>query len=278
MDPLKAEYLRRLGIVAFVPRTAGTPAVTPAQGLEPADGPPARRSVEAVLPPVATAKPATPATEDAAQPHRTPARPTASANADTGAGAVSAPLPPPGDLAALEACVASCRGCELHRARSRTVFGSGPAKARWMIVGEGPGAEEDRQGLPFVGRAGQLLTSMIEALGVARESVYIANTVKCRPPQNRDPTAEEMAACRPFLERQIAEVEPALILAVGRIAAQSLLGSQEPLGRLRGRLHHYPGSGIPLVVTYHPAYLLRSPREKRKAWEDLLYARGQVHP
>lgn len=188
------------------------------------------------------------------------------------------PLPPPGDLAALAGRVAACMACDLHRGRTHTVFGSGPAGARWMVIGEGPGAEEDRQGLPFVGRAGQLLTAMLEALGVAREAVYIANTVKCRPPQNRDPTAAEMAACRPFLEQQIAAINPALILAVGRIAAQSLLDTQEPLARLRGRLHRYPGSALPLVVTYHPAYLLRSPREKRKAWEDLLYARSQVPP
>lgn len=145
-----------------------------------------------------------------------------------------------------------------------------------MFIGEAPGAEEDRQGLPFVGRAGLLLTSMLEAIGEAREGVYIANTVKCRPPQNRDPTAEEAAACRHFLDRQVALVAPQLIVALGRIAAQNLLATAAPLGQLRGRVHLYPGTQIPLVVTYHPAYLLRSPKEKRKAWEDLLYAQRQL--
>jgi DNA polymerase len=193
---------------------------------------------------------------------------------------IEAPAPAPAghDLEALAAAVARCTACGLHRGRTQTVFGCGSAGARWMVVGEGPGAEEDRQGLPFVGRAGQLLTAMLTAIGVARDAVYIANTVKCRPPQNRDPTPAEMAACRPFLEQQMALVQPALILAVGRIAAQSLLGTDLPLARLRGRVHRYPGSLLPVVATYHPAYLLRSPREKRKAWEDLLYARAQIAP
>jgi uracil-DNA glycosylase family 4 len=141
-----------------------------------------------------------------------------------------------------------------------------------MIIGEAPGADEDRQGEPFVGRAGQLLTAMIAAIGCRREEVYITNILKCRPPGNRDPLPEEVACCHDYLERQIALVGPALILVVGRIAAHNLLQTDLPIGRLRGRVHRYGKGGIPLVVTYHPAYLLRSPLEKRKSWEDLQLA------
>jgi DNA polymerase len=142
-----------------------------------------------------------------------------------------------------------------------------------MFIGEAPGADEDRQGEPFVGRAGQLLTSMIRALGLAREDVYIANVLKCRPPGNRDPRAEEALACRGYLERQIELVDPAMIVAVGRIAAQGLLATDAALAKLRGRVHALGARRRPLVVIYHPAYLLRSPGEKRKAWLDLLFAR-----
>jgi DNA polymerase len=142
-----------------------------------------------------------------------------------------------------------------------------------MFIGEAPGADEDRQGEPFVGRAGQLLTSMIRALGLRREDVYIANVLKCRPPGNRDPRPDEAASCRGYLERQIELVAPAIVVAVGRIAAQNLLGTDTSLARLRGKVHALGARGWPLVVTYHPAYLLRSPGEKRKAWQDLLFAR-----
>jgi uracil-DNA glycosylase family 4 len=151
------------------------------------------------------------------------------------------------------------------------VFGVGNRQARWMIIGEAPGAEEDRRGEPFVGRAGKLLDAMLLALGLRREEVYIANILKCRPPNNRDPLPEEARCCRPFLERQMALIKPKIILAVGRIAAQNLLQTDTPINRLRGRV--YRVAGIPVVVSYHPAYLLRAPREKRKAWEDLLLAR-----
>ncbi|HEY9149573.1 MAG TPA: uracil-DNA glycosylase, partial [Gammaproteobacteria bacterium] len=134
------------------------------------------------------------------------------------------------------------------------------------------GAEEDRQGEPFVGRAGHLLDAMLKAVGLARGQVYIANILKCRPPNNRDPHADEVACCTPYLQRQIELIDPALILAVGRIAAQHLLGSDQPIGKLRGQVHRYGEAGIPLVATYHPAYLLRSPAEKRKAWQDLQLA------
>jgi uracil-DNA glycosylase family 4 len=174
---------------------------------------------------------------------------------------------------ALAAEVAQCIRCELHRSRTNTVFGVGSRTARWLVVGEAPGAEEDRQAEPFVGRAGQLLNAMLLGIGLQREEVYIANVLKCRPPNNRDPKPEEVGHCLPYLERQIALLRPAIMLAVGRIAAQNLLATDLPLGRLRGRAHAFGNLRIPLVVTYHPAYLLRSPTEKRKAWEDLKYAR-----
>lgn len=169
--------------------------------------------------------------------------------------------------------VANCTRCALHQSRRQTVFGVGDHKARWMFVGEAPGADEDAQGEPFVGRAGQLLTAMIGALGLRREAVYIANVLKCRPPGNRDPQPDEAASCREYLERQIELVDPLLIVAVGRIAAQNLLATDTPIARLRGRLHALGDRRRPLLVTYHPAYLLRSPGEKRKAWQDLLMAR-----
>ena len=176
------------------------------------------------------------------------------------------------DWPELRGAVAACTRCELHRTRTQTVFGVGNLSARLMFIGEAPGAEEDRQGEPFVGRAGQLLTQMIRALGLARSEVFIANVLKCRPPGNRDPSAREAACCRPFLERQIELVNPAMIVAVGRIAAQTLLGSEAPLGKLRSRVHDFGPARRPLIVTYHPAYLLRSPAEKRRAWQDLQFA------
>ncbi|HZW59932.1 MAG TPA: uracil-DNA glycosylase [Woeseiaceae bacterium] len=177
------------------------------------------------------------------------------------------------DWPQLAATVASCTRCALHRGRTQTVFGVGSSTADWMIIGEAPGAEEDRRGEPFVGRAGKLLDEMLRAVGCRREQVFIANILKCRPPGNRDPAADEAASCRAYLDRQIALVKPKLILAVGRIAAQQLLGSDAPLGRLRGHVHRLDKPALPVVVTYHPAYLLRSPAQKRKAWQDLCLAR-----
>jgi len=177
------------------------------------------------------------------------------------------------DWEPLRETVAACTRCELHATRTQTVFGVGSRSARWMFVGEAPGAEEDRQGEPFVGRAGQLLNSMLKALGFSRGDVYIANVLKCRPPGNRDPKPEEAVQCRGYLERQIELVSPTLIVAIGRIAAQNLLATDTALARLRGRVHALGPRGWPLIVTYHPAYLLRSPGEKRKAWQDLLFAK-----
>jgi DNA polymerase len=173
------------------------------------------------------------------------------------------------DLLALEQIVAGCVRCELHAARKQTVFGVGAANARLMIIGEAPGADEDRVGEPFVGRAGRLLNAMLLAIGLERETVYIANIVKCRPPKNRDPRPDEAAHCGAYLKRQIELVAPDVILVAGRVAAHNLLGTSSAIGRLRGQTHHDPVSGTPVVVSYHPAYLLRSPAEKRKSWEDL---------
>lgn len=175
------------------------------------------------------------------------------------------------DWDSLAAAVAGCTRCGLCNTRTRTVFGVGDRSARLMVVGEAPGADEDRQGEPFVGRAGQLLNAMLRAIGFAREQVYIANVLKCRPPRNRDPQAAEAAQCLPYLQRQLELVTPGVVLCVGRIAAQNLLGSDATLGSLRGRVHRLPG-GQPVVVTYHPAYLLRTPADKRKAWDDLRFA------
>jgi len=169
--------------------------------------------------------------------------------------------------------VSSCTLCSLHRTRTQTVFGVGSESADWMIIGEAPGAEEDRRGEPFVGRAGKLLDEMLRAVGLARDSVFIVNLLKCRPPNNRDPTVDEAALCRAYLDRQIALLSPKLILVVGRIAAQHLLETDAPLGCLRGRKHYLNDGKLPVVVTYHPAYLLRSPTQKRKAWQDLCLAR-----
>ena len=176
---------------------------------------------------------------------------------------------------ALRAEVLQCTKCPLHQGRTQGVVGVGNPQADWMTIGEAPGAEEDRRGEPFVGRAGQLLDAMLRSIGLSRDSnVYIANILKSRPPGNRDPRPEEVAACLPYLMRQIELVRPKLLLAVGRIAAQNLLSTDAPLARLRGRVHHFGERNTPLVVTYHPAYLLRSPADKRKAWEDLKFARS----
>jgi len=170
----------------------------------------------------------------------------------------------------LQTEVAGCRLCSLSGTRTQTVFGVGNPKADWLFIGEGPGQHEDEQGKPFVGKAGLLLTEMIRALGMAREDVFITNIVKCRPPNNRDPHPDEITCCNGYLRRQIAFVQPKIILAVGRIAAQTLLATDAPLSSLRGKVHCYDDT--PVVVVYHPAYLLRSPLEKRKAWQDLQLA------
>ncbi len=175
------------------------------------------------------------------------------------------------DWETLEQTVAACRACGLCEGRRNTVFGVGDRQADWLVVGEAPGEQEDLQGEPFVGPAGQLLDNMLRGIGLARgQGVYIANVLKCRPPGNRNPQPDEVAQCEPYLRRQVALLQPRIILAMGRFAVQSLLGTTEPIGKLRGRAHQY--QGVPVVVTYHPAYLLRNLPEKAKAWADLCLA------
>jgi DNA polymerase len=187
----------------------------------------------------------------------------------------------------LRQAVASCTACGLCQSRKQTVFGSGAESAHWLVVGEAPGEQEDLKGMPFVGPSGELLDAMLAALHLVRadrnptaaggdrpappqRQVFVANTVKCRPPKNRNPTAEELATCEPFLLRQIELLQPRIILALGAFAIKALLRTDEPVGKLRGRVHRY--QGVPVVVSYHPAYLLRQPLEKARAWEDLCLA------
>ncbi len=261
LDARQRAMLAELGVKVWTPAAARAPvalaeaavaAPTPAQ--PPARTPPPRE-------PAARA-PAAPAT---AEPAPAPIAPTVAARADI------AQL----DWPALREAVAGCRACGLCESRRNTVFGVGHTEADWMIVGEAPGEQEDRQGQPFVGPAGQLLDAMLRACGRDRQAedargVFIANVLKCRPPANRNPAPEEVVQCEPFLSRQVALVKPRLIIAMGRFAVQSLLKTTEPIGRLRGRVHRY--EGVPVIVTYHPAYLLRTPVDKAKAWADLCLA------
>jgi uracil-DNA glycosylase len=226
--------------------------------------------------------PAPQAPEPPAREPRAPAAPMAAAQA------TAQPVTLPEHVAqlgwpALREAVAGCRACGLCETRKQTVFGVGHEAAHWLVVGEAPGEQEDLEGEPFVGAAGQLLDRMLAALQLTRSTqddggperrVYIANTLKCRPPRNRNPAPEELARCEPFLQRQIELLKPRIILAMGRFAVQTLLRSDAPVGKLRGRVHRY--HGVPLVVTYHPAYLLRSLPEKARAWEDLCLAADTV--
>jgi uracil-DNA glycosylase family 4 len=204
--------------------------------------------------------------------------PTAATSHSTPTSVVASPLegsPTVTTWESLRSEVLACTKCTLHASRTQGVFGVGNREAQWLVVGEAPGAEEDRRGEPFVGRAGHLLDAMLKAIGLSRgRNVYIANVLKSRPPGNRDPKPEEVAACLPYLMRQIELLRPRVMLAVGRIAAQNLLATDVPLGRLRGKVHHFGELNTPLIVTYHPAYLLRTPSDKRKAWEDLKFARS----
>ena len=179
-------------------------------------------------------------------------------------------------LLSLNKEILTCTRCDLHQSRTQAVCGVGNLAADILVIGEAPGVDEDRQGEPFVGPAGQLLTQMLRAIGLDRETVFIANTLKCRPPENRDPAAAEVESCLPFLQRQIQLVQPKLILVVGRIAAHNLLNVDAPIGKLRGQVHHYGEQQIPVVVTYHPAYLLRSPAQKRESWADLLLVQDEL--
>ena len=273
--------LREIGVRLFVPAspvpTRGAAGVqmppAPAAASPPAV---AEGDVRTSVAPMAAA--ATPVASTAGVAVAT-APPVAAALAADHAGA---PLAVPAAVAALDwpelrAAVAACRACRLCEGRKQTVFGIGHERAHWMVIGEAPGAHEDEQGEPFVGAAGRLLDNMLRALDLSRavdgdptHRVFIANTLKCRPPGNRNPQSDELAACEPFLLRQIELVQPRIILAMGRFAVQSLLRTNEAIGRLRGRVHRY--HGVPLIVTYHPAYLLRNLTDKARAWEDLCLA------
>jgi uracil-DNA glycosylase len=226
-------------------------------------------------PDTAPASPLAPAPEPTPAPAPSPPTPRPDAAIAAGADAVATL-----DWPALRAAVAACRACGLCEQRTQTVFGVGHPHAHWMVVGEAPGEQEDLRGEPFVGAAGRLLDRMLLALGLTRgdadeaHQVYIANTLKCRPPRNRNPQPDELARCQPFLERQVELVQPRVILAMGRFAVQSLLASSAPIGQLRGKVHAWRGR--PLVVTYHPAYLLRTPGDKARAWADLCLAASVV--
>ncbi len=259
-------YVRRALLVQQAPQAAPTTAPM----ATPATTPVAPAPVVAATPPRVI--PPSPSTRSSPTPRSAP-RPAVASEGDAARAEAIARM----DWPALDAATQVCRACKLGSSRHQAVFGSGATTARWMIVGEAPGAEEDRQGLPFVGAAGQLLDAMLHAIGLDRHAqepqhaVYIANVLKCRPPGNRNPEPVEVAQCAPLLQRQIALLQPRLILALGRFAAQSLLGSTAPISQLRDQVHHV--DGIPVVVSYHPAYLLRNPADKARVWRDLCFAR-----
>jgi DNA polymerase len=290
MDSLRRnQYLQAIGVDVWVSRhaAAGTSAVTvtvteTSVAADSAGATPAAGVIDAAATaaaPVNAGMAASAATSsNAARPATAGAvgmAASASALASLGT-AVAPPMTPTVTTwESLRAEVLTCTKCSLHTSRTQGVFGVGNREAQWLVVGEAPGAEEDRRGEPFVGRAGHLLDAMLRAIGLSRaNNVYIANVLKSRPPGNRDPKPEEVAACLPFLMRQIELLKPRVMLAVGRIAAQNLLATDAPLGRLRGKVHHFGDLNTPLIVTYHPAYLLRTPSDKRKAWEDLKFARS----
>ena len=220
--------------------------------------------------PVAAAIPASPAVQ--ASTSAPPISPLPAAETEPDAPSPAAPARPVLGWAELEQTVTTCTSCRLCETRTQTVFGRGNPQARWLIIGEAPGEQEDRQGKPFVGRAGQLLDNMLAAIGLDSDhDVYIANVLKCRPPGNRNPSADEIGACQDYLRQQIAHIRPTLILALGRFAAQTLLDSSDSIARLRGRVHRY--QDVPLIVSFHPAYLLRNLPDKAKSWQDLVFAR-----
>ena len=271
MDQRRLSYLRQLGVDCYVPRDALLEPVPSVEAGSPrAAGQTAPRAEPAAAPSGSVGKSET----SAGEPPSAPPLELAGPETDT----VATPDCSGFDWETLEAHVAECRSCKLCQGRTQTVFGVGDRRADLVIIGEGPGAEEDRLGEPFVGRAGQLLDAMLAAIDRGRErgGVYIGNIVKCRPPGNRDPRPDEVAACTPYLRRQLELLEPKAIVALGRVAAQQLLETKAPLAKLRGQVHRYGEQSIPVWVTYHPAYLLRSPGEKAKAWQDLKRIRGLV--
>ncbi len=261
LDARQRAMLAEMGVRVWAPRPQ-TAKATAAEALATAAAPAARPAAPAARP-IATGAPAQVAAPAPAEP--TPPRPASPV----------ATL----DWGALRETVAGCQACGLCQGRTNTVFGVGDEQADWMVVGEAPGENEDLQGEPFVGAAGQLLDNMLKAVGRSRtgqgaEGAFITNVLKCRPPANRNPQADEVTSCEPYLARQVALVKPKVIVAMGRFAVQALLKTNEPIGRLRGQVHRY--EGVPVIVTYHPAYLLRTPTDKGKAWADLCLAMDQL--
>lgn len=287
LDARQRAMLAEMGVRVWAPRPVAVAQVADAA-----------RPTAKVLPPAAAqtvAPDSTPVARGVETPERTPPKPAPTIaqraaptpaprnTAPAPAASASVPLAPPAegiaemDWPQLEAAVTACRACALCESRRNTVFGAGSTAADWMLVGEAPGENEDREGQPFVGPSGELLDNMLRAVGRSRsrsgsgsQGVYIANVLKCRPPSNRNPQPAEVAQCAPYLARQVALLQPKIILAMGRFAVQSLLQTDEPIGKLRGRVHHY--QGVPVIATYHPAYLLRTPADKAKAWADLCLA------
>jgi uracil-DNA glycosylase len=252
----RMKFYRELGLTDFYRREVNEPS-----------------SLAAELTGATTAIPDLPFEESAISAHSEPASELIQAAPQS----TAPPQTLPERIAALESIraeIGDCTRCPLHKGRHKLVFGDGNPAARLFFVGEGPGADEDEQGIPFVGKAGQLLNNMITAMGLKREEVYIANVVKCRPPGNRTPEPEEANTCTPFLTRQLIAIRPELIVALGATAATYLIGHKQPLASLRGRLHSWRGTK--LVVTYHPAYLLRDPRQKKEAWADLQIAMREL--
>jgi len=283
LDPRQRAMLAEMGVRVWAPKPIPEPkpALKPEPGRTPAAPPAPMVEAAPAQPPRVTAQPA----QEAPLPVATAARVVPMAKPVASDGRASRPEGVERmDWAQLETAVASCRACGLCAGRTNTVFGVGSQHAQWMVIGEAPGENEDRQGEPFVGQAGKLLDNMLAAIGLSRQAddaadattnggkkgVYIANVLKCRPPSNRNPQPEEITQCEPYLRRQVALLRPKIILAMGRFAVQSLLKTNEPIGKLRGRVHEY--EGVPVVVTYHPAYLLRALHEKAKAWDDLCLA------
>ncbi|EGP45110.1 uracil-DNA glycosylase [Achromobacter insuavis] len=299
VNPLQRLWLRELGMERLWLRPAPQPVAAPAPQVvvsktdspaaEQAGGavaPAPARDAIAVPPPAAAQSPAQAPAARAASPapglrNGPPPKPAPKVEAEEAAPAVIpvAERVKNANLDELREQVLACTACGLCNGRRHAVFGHGGQPTRWLVVGEAPGEQEDRQGQPFVGRSGQLLDAMLSAVGMSRErDVFIANVIKCRPPGNRNPKPEEIAACSPYLMRQIALLKPERILVLGRFAAQTLLGTDATIGSLRGRVHQMKtdeGREIPVVVSYHPAYLLRSPAEKARAWQDLQLAARQ---
>lgn len=299
VNPLQRLWLRELGMERLWLRPAPQPVAAPAPQVvvsktdspaaEQAGGamaPAPARDAIAASPPVAAQSPAQAPAARAASPapglrNGPPPKPAPKVEAEEAAPAVIpvAERVKNANLDELREQVLACTACGLCNGRRHAVFGHGGQPTRWLVVGEAPGEQEDRQGQPFVGRSGQLLDAMLSAVGMSRErDVFIANVIKCRPPGNRNPKPEEIAACSPYLMRQIALLKPERILVLGRFAAQTLLGTDATIGSLRGRVHQMKtdeGREIPVVVSYHPAYLLRSPAEKARAWQDLQLAARQ---